>query len=293
MKPEIRGYGYAFLATTAGSTVYIFSKAALNEVSLAQFGVYWFTMAILWNSLFTLRSAEHRRLPKLSGNMIKVLITIGLIELVATGSFYMAISISENPSIPSFLRNLEYIFVTLMGVILLGERFVGIQKIGVVLTFAGAMVISYQKGGTPASYLSGSAGLMLVSTLFYGIRTITVKKNIQRVSPTILAINRAIFLLGMATVLLLVWQQNLKIPGSALLNIMAGSFLGPFLTSLGQYSALKYIPASRAAIIQSSTALFVVLGVFIYFGRLPMLYQVIGGLLTVAGVILLFKAKRN
>jgi drug/metabolite transporter (DMT)-like permease len=74
---------------------------------------------------------------------------------------------------------------------------------------------------------------------------------------------------------------------------MAGSFLGPFLTSLGQYSALKYIPASRAAIIQSSTALFVVLGVFIYFGRLPMLYQVIGGLLTVAGVILLFKAKRN
>lgn len=225
--------------------------------------------------------------------MIKVLITIGLIELVATGSFYMAISISENPSIPSFLRNLEYIFVTLMGVILLGERFVGIQKIGVVLTFAGAMVISYQKGGTTASYLSGSAGLMLVSTLFYGIRTITVKKNIQRVSPTILAINRAIFLLGMATVLLLVWQQNLKIPGSALLNIMAGSFLGPFLTSLGQYSALKYIPASRAAIIQSSTALFVVLGVFIYFGRLPMLYQVIGGLLTVAGVILLFKAKRN
>ncbi|MFO7617025.1 MAG: DMT family transporter [Bacteroidales bacterium] len=289
MKPEVKGYAYAFLATVAGSTVYIFSKAALNEVSLAQFGIYWFTMALVWNSLFTLRSAEHRKFPKLSGSTIKVLIIIGLIELVATGSFYAAISISENPAIPSFLRNLEYIFVTLMGVLILGERFNGLQKAGVVLTFIGALVISYQRGGTVASYLSGSAGLMLVSTLFYGVRTITAKRNIQRVTPTILAINRALFLLAMAIILLLIWGQNLQIPRSALLNIIAGSFLGPFLTSIGQYSALKFIPASRAAIIQSTTALFVVLGVFIYFGRLPLLYQVAGGVLTIIGVTLLLK----
>ncbi len=287
LKPEFKGYAFALLATVAGSTVYIFSKAALNQVSLAQFGVYWFAMAIGWNTLFTMRSAEHRKFKPISRQTLKVLVLIGLIELVATGSFYAAISVSANPSIPSFLRNLEYIFVTLMGVMLLGERFAGLQKLGVLLTFTGAFVISYQKGADLGSYLTGSSGLMLLSTAFYGVRTITAKRNIKIVTPTMLAINRAVFLLAMAFVLLLIWGQSLRIPANALVNIIIGSFLGPFLTSIGQYSALKYIEASRAAIIQSTTALFVVLGVFLYFGRLPLAYQVTGGLLTIGGVVLL------
>lgn len=286
-KSELKGYLFALLATVAGSTVYIFSKAALNQVSLPQFGVYWFAMAIGWNTLFTLRSAEHRRFPSLDGKTVKVLIWIGLIELVATGSFYAAISVSANPSIPSFLRNMEYIFVTLLGVALLKERFAGLEIAGVLLTFTGAFVISYHKDADIKDYLTGSSGLMLLSTAFYGVRTITAKKNIQRITPTMLAINRAIFLLTLAAILLAATGQSLPIPGKAFFNILIGSLLGPFLTSISQYSALKYIEASRAAIIQSTTALFVVLGVFLYFGKLPVGYQVAGGLLTIGGVILL------
>jgi len=102
-----------------------------------------------------------------------------------------------------------------------------------------------------------------------------------------LAINRAIFLMTLAAVLLVINGQSLKIPTTALINILIGSFMGPFLTSIGQYSALKFIQASRAAIIQSTTALFVVLGVYLYFGKLPMAYQVFGGLLTIGGVVVL------
>ncbi len=292
IKPQIKGYAFALLATVAGSTVYIFSKAALNEVSLPQFGVYWFAMAIGWNSLFALRTAEHRTFRTISRKSLKILVLVGFIEIVATGSFYAAISVSENAAIPSFLRNMEYIFITLFGVFLLREQFSGAEILGILLTFSGAFVISYQKGATIYSYLSGSSGLMLLSTIFYGVRTIIAKKNIQTITPTMLAINRAIFLMIFAAIFLKILSQKIAIPTSAIINIAIGSFFGPFLTSIGQYSALKHIEASRAAIVQSTTALFVLLGAYLYFGRFPAEYQVAGGMLTIAGAMVLVIGRR-
>lgn len=291
-KHNMKGYGYALLATIAGSTVYIFSKAALEQVSLPQFGVYWFSMAIIWNSLFTFRKAENRQIKAIARSSLKILVLIGCIEIIATGTFYASISLSENPAIPSFLRNMEYIFVTLFGVLLLRERFTKIEAIGVILTFSGAIVISYQKGATLESFLTGSSGLMLISTIFYGARTITAKNHIQTVTPSMLALNRAFFLLMFAILMLLILGQGLTIPSKALINIAIGSFFGPFLTSLGQYSALKYLEASRSAIIQSTTALFVLLGAYLYFGRFPLGYQIAGGILTIAGPLMLVLGKR-
>jgi len=292
IQPKIKGYLWALTATVSVSTVYIFSKAALNEVSLPQFGVYWFAFALTFNSLFTLRSAEHRHFHPISNHSFKILALLGLIELIATAAFYGAIEITENPAIPSFLRNMEYIFVTLFGVFLLKERFSAGEMLGIVLTITGAFVISYQKSATLLSYISGTSGLMLVSTLVYGMRTIIVKRNIQTVTPTMLAINRAIFLLIFSAIFLKVMGHSLLIPASALVNIAIGAFFGPFITSFSQYSALQYIEASRAAIIQSTTALFVLIGAYFYFGKFPADYQLAGGILTITGAMLLVVGKR-
>ncbi len=293
LKPELKGYAYALLATVAGSTVYIFSKAALNEVSLFQFGIYWFSLAIVYNLLYTLRSAETRHFRKIPVKSLKILVMMGLVELIATGTFYASISVATNPAIPSFLRNMEYIFVTLLGITLLGERFRGWEIAGVALTFTGAFVISYHKGGSLHSYLTGTSGLMLICTTFYAIRTTLAKRFIKTITPTMLAINRAIFLMTAAGIMLIVTGQSWIIPARIFFIIMIGSFMGPFMTSIGQYSALKYIEASRAAIIQSTTSLFVVLGVFLYFGKLPMAYQIVGGVLTVGGVVLVLLGRRR
>ncbi len=42
MTTPLKGYLLALLSVVAISNVYIFSKVALKEVSLPQFGVYWF-----------------------------------------------------------------------------------------------------------------------------------------------------------------------------------------------------------------------------------------------------------
>lgn len=292
MQPTFKGYAYALLATITVSTVYIFSKAALNEVSLAQFGVYWFAMALVWNGLFALRSEEHRQFRLASRKSFKILLLLGLIEIIATGAFYGAIAITPNPAIPSFLRNLEYIFITLFGIFLLKENFTKTEIAGIILTFTGAFVISYQKDASLTDYLSGTSGLMLISTSFYGVRTMLAKKNIRTITPTMLAVNRAIFLMAVSFLLLHWMGQSLMIPASAFFNIALGSFLGPFVTSYSQYSALKYIEASRASIVQSTTAFFVLVGAYLFFGKFPAGFELLGGLFTIVGVMILLVRKK-
>lgn len=286
-----KGYAFAFLATIAGSTVYIFSKAALDVVSLPQFGVWWFLFAILWNLLFIEITTDKLFTSAITTKTLKALGRIGIYELVATTCFYAAIATASHPAIPSFLRNAEYLFVTLLGVSLLHERFAKVEIAGIILVFIGVLIISFQKGETISAYFHGSSGLMLAATAFYAIRTLAAKRHIKLVTPSLLAINRAIFLLVFAVAALLYTGKTVLIPFPTILIIGMGSFLGPFLTSLGQYSALKYLEASRTAIIQSTTALFVIPGAYLYFGRLPLTYQLIGGVFTILGTVMLMKKK--
>lgn len=219
-------------------------------------------------------------------NDYRTLLFIGLIELVATSSFYAAIAVSLNPAIPSFLRNLEYLFVALLGFVLLGEKFGKVALAGALLTLTGAFIISLRTTSAD-SFFTAASGLMLVSTSFYAVRTILAKKHIRDISPVVLAINRAVFLLLFALVFMITAKHSFSIPKIAFINIVAGSFIGPFLTSIFQYSALRYIAASRAAIVQSTTGLFVLAGALFIFGSLPTAVQIFGGVITMSGVMLL------
>lgn len=283
-----RGYFYALIATICGSLVYLFSKAALNEISLPQFGFWWFLTAILWNSLMAAHPRGGFSIKSFTRKDYRTLLYIGLIEIVATTSFYAAIAVAPNPAIPSFLRNLEYLFVTVFGFALLGERFGKVALAGAILTLSGAFIISLRVTSAD-SFFTAASGLMLLSTSFYAVRTITAKKHIREISPVVLAINRAIFLVLFALVFMIAGRYTFKIPTHAFLYILAGSFVGPFLTSIFQYSALRFIEASRAAIVQSTTGLFVLAGAFLIFGNLPSPIQIFGGLIAMAGVTLMMR----
>jgi len=216
----------------------------------------------------------------------RTLLYIGLIELVATTAFYAAIEVSPNPAIPSFLRNLEYLFVSVLGFILLSERFGKVALAGAFLALLGAFIVSLRTTSAQ-SFITAASGLMLLSTSFYAVRTVLAKKHIREISPVVLSVNRAIFLFLFSLIIMISGTYAFRIPANAFFNIVVGSFVGPFLTSIFSYSALRYIEASRAAIIQSSTGLFVLIGAFLIFGNLPTAIQVFGGIVTMTGVILM------
>ncbi|HKL67063.1 MAG TPA: EamA family transporter, partial [Bacteroidales bacterium] len=85
--------------------------------------------------------------------------------------------------------------------------------------------------------------------------------------------------------------ETIKISPEALFNVSFGSLIGPFLTAFSMYSALKYIEASKSTIIQSSKGIFVTIGAWMYFDTIPESFQVIGGIITIIGVVILITAR--
>jgi drug/metabolite transporter (DMT)-like permease len=287
LSPTFKGISLAFLATLGMANVYVFSKAALLEVNYYQFQFYWFLFALIWILPFLMITGMIKKIPGLSKASNITLVIIGVLELGAATLLFLAIQLAENPTTISFLSNLTPIFVTILGIRFLGERFNLVEAIGMILTIAGVILITYTRNTTLAEFFGKGSGWILVSSVFSSISIVTAKSRIRDIHPGILTLNRVLFIFIVALGAMLIRQESFVITKRAAMNMAIGSLLGPFLTGFAQYSALRYIEASRTMIIQATRSLFVLLGSMIYLSILPEVLQLIGGLTTIFGVIVM------
>lgn len=287
----IKGYLFALLATLSFSNVYIFSKAALNEVHLAQFGLYWFAIGATLSILFAWKNGKLKQLKTLSKRQVRILVTLGILEILTTTTFFISVNIIPDPAVTSFLGNMFPVLVALGGVVLLKERFGWIELIGVVLALAGAFIISYQGGTSLKTLFIQGTGVVLINAIFATTATLTVKVNVKNMSPELLIVNRTVWLLVFSIVMFFVYKQSIVIPVSAFKNILVGAVLGPFLAILTVYYSYKYIEASRSAIVQCLKGIFVLIGAFLVFKTFPAPHQFIGGMITVLGVLIMSLAQ--
>ncbi len=289
-KSTWKGYLFVGISVLATSNVYLFSKAALQEVSLFQFGSWWFFFGMLWNVLFNVIRGKINCIKKVDTKGRWLLVVIGLLEVIGTGLFFFSIGQMENPAIVSFIANTGPLFVGILGFVILRERFKKPEIAGMLLTLSGAFILSYKSGNGDGIFIHG-AEYVVLSSLMFAISSILIKKNIKRFDTTVLSLNRSLFLFAASVIALSLQGLPLVIPGSAFINILIGSILGPFLTVYAGYSALKYIEASRASVLGSIKGLVVLLGSWIIFGTLPLAYQIIGGSISILGVMMIGLSK--
>ena len=287
LSPTVKGITLAFLATLGMANVYVFSKAALLEVNYYQFQFYWFGFAMVWILPFLTITGMIKKIPKLSKASKVTLTIIGFLELGAASLLFLSIHLADNPTTISFLSNLTPIFVTILGIRFLGERFNSVEFIGIILTIAGVILITYTRDTSIAEFFGKGSGWILVSSVFSSISIVTAKSRIKDIHPGILTLNRVLFIFLFALGAMLIRQESFVISWTATKNMAIGSLLGPFLTGFAQYSALRYIEASRTMIIQATRSLFVLVGSMLYLSILPESLQLIGGLVTIAGVVVM------
>ncbi len=284
---SVKGVLLALVSVIAVSNVYIFSKIALKELSLPQFGVYWFGFGLLWIILYAWHQKSFHKFKDLSGRCYIVLLILGVLEVVGTYFFFKAIDTITNPTIVSFIGNISPAFIITLSFFILKERFNTLEFFGIILALAGALIISYKgNAGLQDMFIDG-AQYVLYSSILGAINVVVIKKKIKKIHPNILTINRSLFLLIFSIIALVTMQHSLTITFSALKNVFIGSLLGPFLTVIAGYLALQYIPLSRKAIIGSTRGLFVLLGSYLYFGVFPSSIALIGGIVTILGVLLI------
>lgn len=288
---QFKGYFFAVLATVSFSNVYIFSKAALNEIHLIQFGFYWYAIGSLLNSAWSAYRGDLTRLKAVVWPQAKILILLGILEILTNTFFFLSIHIIPDPSVASFLGNMYPVLLTLGAVIVLKERFTFLESAGVFLALAGAFIISYSGGSSLKEMFIPGTMIVLVNAVLAAATSLVVKVNVRKLGPEIITLNHNLWMLLFATVLMLGTGKPFTVPVSALLNMAIGSFLGPFMGILTIYYSFKYIEASRSSIIQSLKGIIVLAGAWLYFGTLPLPHQLLGGLLTVLGVLVMSLAQ--
>jgi drug/metabolite transporter (DMT)-like permease len=286
-----KGYVWALVGTVSFSSLYIFSKAGLNQVDLAQFGLYYFGLGFLFNLILVVFSGKISEIRKLSGKVMLLLTAFAMVDLLSNITFFLAIRAISDPSVTSFLGNLFPVFLTLMGVVFLKERFSLLEAIGGILAISGAFVISYSGELEWSKFFIPGTGWVVINTLLAATFSALVKKNVNMASPEIFNLNSNtwifLFFLGY-----FIWSgQSAEIPVTAFQHIGLGAFFGSFLGLLSFYYSYRFIPASRSSIVQSLKGIFVLIIAYFYFGNFPMEIQLWGGGITMAGVLVMTLAQ--
>ncbi len=293
MKTNIlKGYFFALVATVTFSNVYIFSKAALNEIPMAHFGSLWYLVVTLLCFVYALFSKKLGQLAHLTRKQVYVLLTLGGLEIATTTLFFLSIHIIPNPAVTSFLGNLYPVMVLLGGIFILNEKFSAVEIFGGFLAFAGAFVISYSGGTTLKTFFIEGTGVVFFNAIFAATGTLVVKTQVRKLSPEILNLNRSFWLLLFSFIMIFVLGENTTYSEAVIKNTLIGALL-EFIAILTVYHSFKYIEVSKSSVIQSLKGIVVLLVSYLFFGTLPATHQLTGGMITVAGVLLMTLAQAN
>ena len=284
---RLKGYLFAIIATLALTNVYIFSKAALNELHLFQFGFYWFGFALIWNNLFIVFKKKKPNLKQLTKKSWYAVSANVFFEVIGTVLFFTGISVMENPAIVSFLVNVGPVFTLIFGFFFLNERYNLFEYSGILLTIIGIFIINYKEDASFGELLKNGTWIVITGTLFFSIALIIAKKNIKKIEPIILSSARVIALFLISLIVMFVYKFDFAVSWNAIINIIIGSLMGPFLAFLASYYSLKYIEASLSNIILSTKSLFVIVGTYYFFNIMITEVQFIGGILSIIGIVVI------
>ncbi len=288
----VLGLTLAFVSTVAYSLVFVFSKAALNQVNLTVFGVYWYIIATIETGVYFFVKGLHRDFANLERKQQVLVIVIAVLEVIGTVLFFLAIKLFRHPAAVSFIGTLIPVFVGILSYIFLHERFNFLESIGIILTIVGAGIISYQStvlGEITRAKLGLLAAFVFV--LIFSLNTVLMRISVQNAHPAVISFFRAFFLLIFWFAVALATKQQLKIPAEALKNIIIGATLGPFIGLIANIFALKYIEATITSVFVNTKGFLILIIAYFYLHLVPEEYQLVGGVIAVSGVALMSYGK--
>jgi len=163
----------------------------------------------------------------------------------------------------------------------------------VALALTGALIISYNGSIEWSSLFIPGSLYVVLAYVFDALSTIVAKKYIGRVHPYLFSLNRSIYLFIISFVLLAASGISFSIPAEAWKYAIIGSLLGPFVTSVVFFYALRYMEAWRYAMLMTTRSILVLFISWLVLSVFPLVYQLIGGLVTITGVILITTGQRQ
>ncbi len=218
----------------------------------------------------------------LSGFAYLVLFVKG-IDLTTAGNTGLILA-----SMPMWTAILSFVF--------LHERLPRITWFGLLVTFVGTAIVTTQGSG-PVSfssrYIVGNV-CMLVAAMTWATATVMSRPILKKITPLRLAFISALLttpfhLLLVASELPAALRQAMQ-PTMLLAIIYSGAF-STGVAYVTWHVGVRAVGASHASIYQNIVTLVTVVGGWIVLKEQPLLAQVLGGILMIAGLLLMRKGR--
>ena len=250
---------FVVLALVWGSS-FILMKEGAKALTGWQIGaIRIFSAALLFLpfALFALRKIPRNKLPLIA-------LTGILGNLFPAFLFGIAIQREIESSLAGILNSLTPLFVIVIGALFFRRVVPAKKVIGVLIGFAGLVLLSVTKGPITLSEI-GFTLLILLATLFYGLNVNLITTYLKGIDPFGMAAVSISFLLLPTTVVL--WLQPVSFATPQLRqSILASVTLGILGSSLA--TALYYILIKKAGGLFASLVTYAVPVVAIFWGVL-------------------------
>ena len=280
------------LTTIAWASSLIFAKIVFDELTPIIFVALRYTLACPFLLLIVkLPRDDHTSFASARANW-KVLLAAGL-----TGPFlsqvlqYIGLNMT-NAGETLLLLNFTPVFAVILAAPALKERITADKLGGLILATIGATLIVMSgtpiEGGLEPVRLAGDL-IVIVSTALFAINGILGKiavKTVDSISVTLYSSIFAVPFIWLSAVLVEDITVLLSLSVEAWVVVLWVAIVNTAFAFILYYESMKYIEASRVQIALNLIAVWGVIMSVLVLGEQITFFQIIGGILTVVGVII-------
>jgi drug/metabolite transporter (DMT)-like permease len=298
MPPENRKLGI-LLATIAASLQAFFLipyKIALENTSNDYAVISLLFFAAVFNSALSL--AGHLRARTVGAaaapeneKLSITLFVIGALALLSiVGNHAAGEALSRlTPAVASVLLQTQVLFVSVVGVWVLGERISAGFALGALVSIGGVAAMRIGEGQQQATMVGTVWGLC--AAFSFGMVQVVTRKYITRIRPVV--VNAARLWLSVAVLIVLPGRLEgmATVPAIALWMTAAAAFGGPFIARLCLLYSARHIPAALSTLFGLVSPVATLAIAWLILGDWPSGQELLGGAVVLVGMFVALRSR--
>jgi len=218
----------------------------------------------------------------------KQIALLSIVSAVSTLLFTEGILIS-GPTKATFIMQLVFVFNVLFGTLILKERFLKSEAVGIVIAVFGTFILAYNQMSVE---IIGTL-MLLAASFLVAITGLLSKVYLRKMNPITLAGGTPLFVLIFLSVYSVsLGKIDISFPMPIVFYAVIAALTGLVLSYIFLFKALQVYDLSKVSGIRTFESFLTVIWAFLVLSQFPTANQLLGGALIVTGVTLLVIAKK-